>query len=490
MTALARRLTPAAAAPFTLPSAAVLLVPFILLGVLGARAPFYALAAAVGVVFVLITFRNLAAGVALFTVTTFFQHLPGTGTGSSIEVTGVKAAGAVLALAWIVMLMRRRDVPFLLNDQPLIGFSLIAFQIWTLATALWAEDPGVAVSSSLRYGQNIVLFFIVYSALQEARHYRWLVIAFGGTALVSLLIALASGPQETAAPVTALHSNRLTGRYGAGDPNWFAALLLPALIFCLFWLVVERRRAARVALLALASLFIVGIFMTESRGGLVALAAAGLFACFVAGRWRTRAVLATALAVVVCVAYFGVIASPESRARVTRLNAQGSSGRNDLWRVGVAMAADHPILGVGAGNFTLVSPRYAARPPDIVNVDYVVDTPKVTHNTYLNIVDDLGIPGLLFFGLIIGGTFGAASAGIRALARVGDVEMEVLARAVVLGSLGMLAAAFFFSGEYQKQLWLLLGASAALPSVANRMSSRVRKPAPVASGAVVSSGND
>src|SRR5207253_31047 len=163
-------------------------------------------------------------------------------------------------------------------------------------------------------------------------------------------------------------------------------LLLPALIFCLFWLVVERRRAARVALLGLASLFIVGIFMTESRGGLIALAAAGLFACFVAGRWRTRAVLATALAVVVCVTYFGVI---------------------------------------------------------------------------------------------VGGTFGAASAGIRALARVGDVEMEVLARAVVLGSLGMLAAAFFFSGEYQKQLWLLLGASAALPSVANRMSQRVRKPAPV-----------
>ena len=125
-------------------------MPFILLGVLGARAPFYALAAAVGVVFVLITFRNLAAGVALFTVTTFFQHLPGTGTGSSVEVTGVKAAGAVVALAWIVMLMRRRDVPFLLADQPLIGFSLIAFQIWTLATALWAEDPGVSVSSSAR----------------------------------------------------------------------------------------------------------------------------------------------------------------------------------------------------------------------------------------------------------------------------------------------------------------------------------------------------
>jgi O-antigen ligase len=467
MTALARRLTPAAAAPLTLPSAALLLVPFVLLGVAATMSPLYALAAVLGVLFIVIVFRSLAVGVALFTVTTFFTALPGTGSGSGLGLTGSKAAGAVLALAWVLLLIRRRDVPFLLHDQPLLAFSLIAFQVWTVGTALWAQDPGVAVSSALRYGQNFVLVFIVYSALREPRHYRWLVWAFISAAFVSLVIAFASGPQQTELGKTTLvHSSRLTGRYGAGDPNYFAALLLPALVFVAFMLVVERRHVVRLALPVLAAVFIVGLFQTESRGGIIALAATGLLSLFLAGRWRSRALVATALVAFVGVTYFGAIASPEARARVTRINAQDSSGRNDLWRVGLSMAADHPMLGVGAGNFTLVSPRYAARPPDIVKVDYVVDTPKVTHNTYLNILDELGIPGLALLIVIGGCAFAAASAGLRALARGPDREMEMLARAIVLGLIGMLVAFFFFSGEYQKQLWLLLGASAALPSVA------------------------
>jgi len=42
----------------------------------------------------------------------------------------------------------------------------------------------------------------------------------------------------------------------------------------------------------------------------------------------------------------------------------------------------------------------------------------------------------------------------------------MVARAIVLGSIGMLVASFFFSGMYQKQLWLFIGAAMALSSVA------------------------
>jgi putative inorganic carbon (hco3(-)) transporter len=478
MTAIARRLSPAAAAPFTLPTATLLLVPFALLGIVGTMSPFYALGAVLGIVFVVIAVRSLAAGVALFTVTTFFTHLPGTGSGSAIEVTGSKAAGAVLALVWFLLLIRRNDVPFLLADQPLLGFSLIGFQVWALGTALWAQDPGLAVTSSLRYGQNFLLVFVMYSALREPRHFRWLVWAFISAALVSLVIAFASGPQENDPRQTALvHSSRLTGRYGAGDPNYFAALLLPAIVFVAFLLVSERRRAAKLALPTLAGLFMVGLFQTESRGGLIALLTTALLSLFLAGRWRSRALLATALVTIVGVTYFGAIASPESRARVTRISAQDSSGRDDLWRIGLNMAADHPVLGVGAGNFTRVSPRYAARPPDIVSVNFVVDTPKVTHNTYLNILDELGIPGIALLAVIVGSTFAAGFAGIRALNQSRALRMETLARAIVLGAMGMLVASFFFSGEYQKQLWLLLGAVAALPSVARIVAEGREQPA-------------
>jgi O-antigen ligase len=463
MTALARRLSPTAAIP-TAPSAGVLLgVPFALLGVAAVVSPFYTLAAALGLIFILITFRNLAAGVALFAVTTFFAHLPGTGSGSGPGVTVVKLAGAVLALAWLLLILRRK-VPVLLLDHPFVSAGLIAFPAWAFTSALWAQDAGAAVSSSLRYAQNVLLVFIVYSALRKPRDLRWLVWAFVAGALISLILAFAGGPTASA---TGSGSYRLSGRFGAGDPNYFAALLLPAIVFAAFLLVAERDRATRIALLGLAFLFTIGLLQTESRGGIVALAATGVAAPFLAGRMiRGRALVATALVAIVGVTYFGVVASSASRARVTRLSQQDSSGRNDLWRIGLAMAGDHLVLGVGSGNFTLVSPRYAARSFDIVNVDYVVDTPKVTHNTYLNVLDELGLPGLVIFAAIVAGAFATALAAIRSFTRSGDLATEMVARAIVLGSVGMLVASFFFSGLYQKQLWLFIGAALALASMA------------------------
>jgi putative inorganic carbon (hco3(-)) transporter len=462
MTALARRLSPTAAIS-TAPSAGVLLgVPFALLGVAAVVSPYYTLAATLGLIFVLIAFRNLAAGVALFAVTTFFAHLPGTGSGSGVGVTVVKLAGAVLALAWLLLILRRK-VPLLLLDHPFISAGLIAFPVWAFTSALWAQDAVAAVSSSLRYAQNVLLVFIVYSALRRPLDFRRLVWAYIVGALISLVLALAAGPTPSS---TGSGSYRLGGRFGAGDPNWFAALLLPAIVFAAFLLVTERSRVTRAALAGLVLLFTIGLLQTESRGGIIALAATGVASFFVAGRIRGRALIATALVAIVGVTYFGFVASPASRARVTRLNSADSSGRNDLWRIGLAMADDHPLLGVGSGNFTVVSPRYAERAFDIVNINYVVDTPKVTHNTYLNVADELGIPGLAIFAAIVWGAFVTAFAAIRSFARSGDLGMEMVARAIVLGSIGMLVASFFFSGMYQKQLWLFIGAAMALSSVA------------------------
>ena len=38
--------------------------------------------------------------------------------------------------------------------------------------------------------------------------------------------------------------------------------------------------------------------------------------------------------------------------------------------------------------------------------------------------------------------------------------MEILARGVLIGTLGMLAAFVFITAQYEKQLWLLLGVCA------------------------------
>jgi O-antigen ligase len=460
MTAIARRLSPAAAGPFT-PGTAAFLVLFAGLGAVGVVSPVLALGAVLGLLFVGLVMWNLAAGITVFAVLTFVSRLPGTGGAG---VTVVKLAGAVLTVGWLVTLIRRRETPFLLRDYPVIGFALIGFELWAISSALWATNPKVAVVAASRYAQNFLLVFIAYSALREQKHFRWLLLTFVAAAVFS---AVTGSSQAPATAITAEgSSSRLAGRFGAGDPNALASLLVPAIVFVGFFLVTERRMFTRVALLAGGGSLLVALFQTESRGGLVALTVTCCLAPLLGGGRRSRALVAAALVAAIGVSYFAFVATPASRDRVTRLSAEESSGRNDLWRVGLAIAADHPMLGVGSGNFTQVSPQYAERNFDIVSINYIVDTPKVTHNMYLNILDELGIPGLVMFALAVGGAVAAAAGAVRILARRMDVEAEMFGRALIVAISAMLTASFFFSGEYQKQLWLLLGAAAALASFA------------------------
>jgi hypothetical protein len=48
--------------------------------------------------------------------------------------------------------------------------------------------------------------------------------------------------------------------------------------------------------------------------------------------------------------------------------------------------------------------------------------------------------------------------------------MEMIARATLVGLMGILAADFFVSGQFSKQLWLLLGLGPALLAMSRRRS--------------------
>ena len=137
------------------------------------------------------------------------------------------------------------------------------------------------------------------------------------------------------------------------------------------------------------------------------------------------------------------------------------------------MASDHPALGVGAGNFSIVEPFYIVRSINMPRVDLISEG-ELVHNSYLQVLAELGIVGLVAFLGVIASTLVVGVRAVRDLERNGDGEGERLARAVVIGTSAMLVAYFFATNHYEKQLWLLLGATVALSSVAR--SSRAWRP--------------
>jgi putative inorganic carbon (HCO3(-)) transporter len=431
-----------------------------LMGAGSVESPRLVLAGAAGLLFVGIALRSLPAGLAAFTVLIFLERIPSI-SGSGLTVT--KAAGGVLGLAWLLALLKRNsDLPLLTRRHGVLAYAVLVLLCWTLASMLWAADADTARTTGVRFALGVLLIFVVFSAVREPRHLRWSVYAFVAGAVLSAFVGLAGITQADRADIYA--SGRLSG--GISDPNELAAILLPALALVLFMLVIENRVLVRLLLVGAAVVCALALFRTESRGGLVGLAVMLAAGISLAGPVRARATIVALATSGFALAYFALIAPPQALARVTSFGAGGGTGRPDLWAVALDITRAHPLLGVGAGNFRVVEPSYAFRNRNLPRFDLIVDTPKVVHNMYLNILVELGLIGFILFAVLIVGAFIAAGRALRVFARVGDSEAEILARGLMVGTIGMLAAFFFLSAQYEKQLPLLLGLLVALSSLA------------------------
>jgi O-antigen ligase len=421
------------------------------IGAIAVISPSAAVAFVVSVLFVATCLIDLAAGLAVFVTVTFFVLIPGIGTSF---VSVVKLAGAALLLA----LGRKRGLPSLLNDYPLLATVAIALGAWAFASALWAPDVARARGRAFTLALGLVLVFIVYGVIREARHARWLVRGYVAGAVLSALVGLV-----VAAPGTA-DATRLSG--GIGDPNELALVLVPGLALAFFAIPGASGELERWLLIASAGAMALALFETGSRGGLVALATAFAAGLIFGGSRRPHVLAALLSFTALGVAYFALVAPAELSGRVLHFTAGGGSGRTDLWQIARQVARDHPVVGVGIGNFETVEAAYASRTTNLPAVDLVIDNPHVVHNSYLELLAETGIVGLALFVAFIGGALALGWRAVSAFARSGETDLELIGRGLLVGLVGMLAASIFLSAEYEKQLWLMLGFAAALTTLA------------------------
>jgi putative inorganic carbon (HCO3(-)) transporter len=424
---------------------------------LGAAAvawPTAALGATIGLIFAAVALYDLAAGVALFAALAFFERIPGSEGGLS--------PSRLAAIVLVVAALGRVRAPSLFRDRPVLAAAAIGFAAWALASTVWAADVPQALGASVRIAVGVVLFFVVATAVRELRHVRWIVFAYLSGAAASTLAGLAGGGSSDGAFAGA-EAGRLAG--GVADPNTLAAFLLPAVALATFGVAAARGLLERWLLMVAAVLFVVAVFLTQSRGGLVGLGVVLVVGVIAAGPLRPYAAAVLVAVATVAIMYYAVVAPPEARGRITAFTAQGGSGRLDLWRIAEDVIRDHPVAGVGAGNFPVVEPVYASRTTNIENVRLVVDEPRVAHNTALEIAAELGMLGFAAFAVVVVGALAGAARAVRSPFGV-DTSFDALARGLLVGIAGLLVAFLFVSGQAKEQLWVLLGVAAALPALA------------------------
>jgi O-antigen ligase len=436
-------------------------------GMLAGYDPKLAIAAALGVGFLLIALTDLGVGVAIFAVLTFLELAPAIG-GPALSFS--KAAGLVLALSWLALVTAQpRSTPLLFTAHPGLTAALAFLLAWVTLSVVWAEDQAAAISTVSRWLLNAALIPIVFTAVRSASSARLAVGALAVGATLAAVYGLAVSPDASGAATSLTAAgdlNRIAGT--VGDPNLLASLLVVGIVAAMAF-VLDPQRASPTRWLAAgcAAICLLGVLQTLSRGGLLALTAALVAAIVFGGSRRPALIGFSALVAIVAVFYFTSVAPPDAVERVTK--SDGGTGRTDIWKVGWRMVEANPATGIGVGNFNVSSIHYLlVEPGAIARSEFIVDTPAVAHNVYLEILAELGIVGLVLFLTVIGISLTAAGRAAGRFARSGDVSLELLARAVLVGTLALLAADFFISAQFSKQLWLLLGLGPALLGIAMR----------------------
>jgi O-antigen ligase len=428
----------------------------VLIGVSAGVAPKTVLEASIGAIFVALILSDITVGLMCFGLLAFFDNLPGVGS-----LSAAKAAGTLVALSWLATVaVRPAARRGFVRAHPRLTVAALLLVAWMAVTLTYAVSASLGVGEIGRYALNLLLLPIIYAAIRNRHHARWLIVILVVGATLSALYGVVFARGDALAQGT----SRLAG---AGEDANSEAMLLVAGIALAVGLasVREFSPTARVAAMAAGLIQLVALIDTVSRGGLVGLAAVVGLGIVFAGRRRRLPLSLSAIAGAVCMAgYYLSVASPAARARITTINS--GSGRVDIWTVAWRMVQARPLTGVGVGNFSDSTVNYLFQPGAIPSSRYIVDVPEVAHNVYLQVLAETGAVGLLLFmGLLVGLLW----CGVRAawqFASSGDETMEILTRAVVVSIGGMLATDFFLSDQFNKVLWIELALCPCLLTIA------------------------
>lgn len=398
-----------------------------------------------------------------------------------IRYHGLPSVLQLLAVPLVlaVVVEWRRDVLEGLSPRAVTA-ALLAYVLVFVASMAVAEEPALAQGRAAAAAKGFVIFLLVTLLAARPERVRagaWALVT-GGLVLAGVaLFQVATGAYETDfggiarieyVPVyDDVMEERVAGP--VGDPNFFAQILVLVVPVALVLAWKERNRWLRRLAGGTAAAVAAAALFTYSRGGALALGVVA--ACAVFGARPTRRRVATGA--ILLVAGLVLIPSDFTRRLATlgqllpgreRVDEIDTSFQNRWLQAQVAweIFVDHPLVGVGAGNYTVHYYDYADEIGSAAPEYDKAGGDHYPHNLYLEIASELGFVGLIAFGGALLLVFGYLRRAEAAYFAAGQELHAALASALQIALLGYLVSSLFLHGHFQRYLWVLLGLSAAL----------------------------
>jgi probable O-glycosylation ligase (exosortase A-associated) len=260
---------------------------------------------------------------------------------------------------------------------------------------------------------------------------------------------------------TAIHAilYKGTGTGGwMGDENDVALALNVALGVGYYLLPLQRSAFTRLLMIAAMVLNVAGVVMSNSRGGFVGLAALGAY-MILAGPKRSRIISAVVVAAI-GLALFAPASYWEEVRSIRSADEKGDTGETRIYFWGIAkrMFLDHPLVGVGTGNFGIRAPEYEDKWRAETTGQHIWG--RAAHSLYYTLLAEQGAIGVACFALML--AWAARTIWrIRRSARAPDdpraQQAGAMASAVAAGMVALLVTGAFLTVVYYPVIWVLVG---------------------------------
>jgi O-antigen ligase/polysaccharide polymerase Wzy-like membrane protein len=434
----------------------------------------------------------------LVTLALVYLNLPAV----AVRIHGVPSyavlgAGILVVPALFQAITTGRRVVF---DPPLM--LMLLFLGLLVVTSFLAQDPDLALAwVQVYFFEGVLLYFLVINLVRDAATLRraiWTLLVCGAL-LASLTLyqeytgsysnefgGLAQRTLERETAADALREGldpgnrqvRIAHRAQGpiDDPNRYAQILVVLLPLGWFLMRDQRRFPGKSAALAFSGLILGAVLLTYSRGaflGLVVMVGLMVMLRFV----KLYQVL---IAAIVLIVSLHLVAPGYANRMLTLRGLPGlftgasefEPDRVQRGRATEMLAAwhvflDHPLLGVGPGQFTplysisYMSDYYALRR---------IREQRRAHSLYLELAAETGAVGFLLFGAILIATLRRLGR-IRRRYRDQHPELANLAGAFVIAITVYLTTALFLQLSFQRYFWLLLALAAATVKIARSLES-------------------
>lgn len=342
--------------------------------------------------------------------------------------------------------------------------ALIALLVWMALSVPGALWPGGAFTTFLDFLKTALIFLVIVTAVRTMRDVERLALVYFLGAVIFAAVVLSR---------TQFH---MTGdgrmeRLYYYDSNDFATYAITALPLGLYF-AATGKRLLKIAAWAGTGILALGFIWSGSRGGFLAFLAVIAYFLLryttIHRSWRWSAVVAIGVIVT-------ATAGDKYWSRIRTIfrpsedyNLTEEQGRVQIWRRGIGYMIAHPVLGVGAGNF----PRAEGTISPLAERQRRGRTLKwgPSHNSYVQVAAELGLPGIIIFCVFLARVFRAlgpvpVAVGPPSLAAELQKRRARLAQSLTASLIGFAVGSFFLTLAYADMLYALAGIAVALRQV-------------------------